>query len=147
ARHGRGGRNRRPGRRAIQGQEDGRGRRAEPVRGAAAPLYARATVRPAGECHRRPASHRLGLLRTGGRPMSAAETPVVEGRAIVQDYHVPGGMFARARTVRALKGVSFKVEKGKTLAIVGESGSGKSTLARVIALIDAPTTGELMIEG
>jgi len=74
-------------------------------------------------------------------------TAVVEGKAIVQDYHVPGGMFARARTVRALKGVDFRVEKGKTLAIVGESGSGKSTLARVIALIDAPTSGELRIEG
>ena len=79
--------------------------------------------------------------------MSAPQTPVVEGRAIVQDYHVPGGMFARAKTVRALKGVDFKVEKGKTLAIVGESGSGKSTLARVIALIDAPSGGELRIEG
>ena len=79
--------------------------------------------------------------------MSAPETPVVEGRAIVQDYHVPGGMFARAKTVRALKGVDFRVDKGKTLAIVGESGSGKSTLARIIALIDAPTGGELRIAG
>ena len=77
----------------------------------------------------------------------AAATPVVEGRAIVQDYHVPGGLFGGGKTVRALKGVDFKVEKGKTLAIVGESGSGKSTLARVIALIDAPSSGELRIEG
>lgn len=74
-------------------------------------------------------------------------TPVVEGRAIVQEYHIPGGMFARARTVRALKGIDFRVEKGKTLAIVGESGSGKSTLARIVALIDPPTEGELLIEG
>ncbi len=79
--------------------------------------------------------------------MTTAASPVVEGRAIVQDYHVPGGLFGGAKTVRALKGVDFKVEKGKTLAIVGESGSGKSTLARVIALIDAPTSGELRIEG
>lgn len=74
-------------------------------------------------------------------------TPVVEGRAIVQEYHIPGGMFARARSVRALKGIDFRVEKGKTLAIVGESGSGKSTLARIVALIDPPTEGELLIEG
>ncbi len=74
-------------------------------------------------------------------------TPVVEGRAIVQDYHVPGGMFARAKTVRALNGIDFRVDKGRTLAIVGESGSGKSTLARIIALIDAPSGGELLIEG
>ena len=79
--------------------------------------------------------------------MTMLTTPVVEGRAIVQDYHVPGGIFGGAKTVRALKGVDFKVDKGKTLAIVGESGSGKSTLARVIALIDAPSGGELRIDG
>ncbi len=79
--------------------------------------------------------------------MTTQTTPVVEGRAIVQDYHIPGGLFGGAKTVRALKGVDFRVDKGKTLAIVGESGSGKSTLARVIALIDAPSGGELRIEG
>ncbi len=79
--------------------------------------------------------------------MMGQDIPVVEGRAIVRDYHVPGSMFARGRDVRALKGIDFKVDKGKTLAIVGESGSGKSTLARIIALIDAPTGGELRIAG
>ena len=74
-------------------------------------------------------------------------TPVVEGRAIVRDYHVPGNMLRRAKSVRAVKGIDFSVHKGKTLAIVGESGSGKSTLARIIALIDAPSQGELLIEG
>ncbi len=74
-------------------------------------------------------------------------TPVVEGRAITRDYHSRSGLFASSKTVRALKGIDFKVEKGKTLAIVGESGSGKSTLARIIALIDPSTSGELLIEG
>ena len=72
--------------------------------------------------------------------------PVVEGRGIVQDYAVPGSLFARAGKVRALNGIDFAVDKGKTLAIVGESGSGKSTLARIIALIDAPLGGELRID-
>ena len=74
-------------------------------------------------------------------------TAVVEGRAITRDYHSRSGLFSAAKTVQALKGIDFKVEKGKTLAIVGESGSGKSTLARIIALIDPPTAGELLIEG
>jgi dipeptide transport system ATP-binding protein len=72
---------------------------------------------------------------------------VIEGRALTQDYVVGGGVFNGTKTVRAVKGVDFTVEKGKTLAIVGESGSGKSTLSRIIALIDAPSSGELRIEG
>ena len=56
-------------------------------------------------------------------------------------------MFGGARTVRALKGIDLKVERGRTLAVVGESGCGKSTLARIITMIDAPTGGELLIEG
>ncbi|MBB2971280.1 dipeptide ABC transporter ATP-binding protein [Mesorhizobium sp. RMAD-H1] len=72
---------------------------------------------------------------------------VLEARNIVRDYHVGGGLFGKAKTVHAVKGVSFSVEKGKTLAIVGESGCGKSTLARILTLIDAPTSGELYIDG
>ncbi len=72
---------------------------------------------------------------------------VIEGKALTQDYVVSTGMFSAAKTVRAVKGVDFAVERGKTLAIVGESGSGKSTLARIIALIDAPSSGVLKIDG
>jgi len=73
--------------------------------------------------------------------------PVVQGIDIMRDYHVRSGVLARPRTVHAVKGVNFSVEKGKTLAIVGESGCGKSTLARIITLIDQPTSGQLLIEG
>ncbi len=72
---------------------------------------------------------------------------VLEARNIVRDYHVPGGLFSKGRTVHAVKGVSFTVEKGKTLAIVGESGCGKSTLARILTLIDPATSGDLLIQG
>jgi len=72
---------------------------------------------------------------------------VAQGKNIVRDYVVPGGMFKSDRTVRALKGVDFSVERGKTLALVGESGCGKSTLARIITMIDAQTAGDLAIEG
>ncbi|HVL21433.1 MAG TPA: dipeptide ABC transporter ATP-binding protein [Amaricoccus sp.] len=74
------------------------------------------------------------------------DTPVLETRGITRDY-VSGGMFGGARTVRALKGIDLKVERGRTLAVVGESGCGKSTLARIITMIDPPTGGELLIEG
>lgn len=73
--------------------------------------------------------------------------PVLEARNIVRDYAGSGGLFRRARPVRALKGISFAVEQGRTLAVVGESGCGKSTLARIITLIDPATEGDLLIDG
>ncbi|MBC2886073.1 dipeptide ABC transporter ATP-binding protein [Ochrobactrum sp. CM-21-5] len=72
---------------------------------------------------------------------------VLEARDIKRDYHVGGGLFGKPKVVHAVKGVSFKVEKGKTLAIVGESGCGKSTLARILTMIDPQTSGDLMIGG
>jgi dipeptide transport system ATP-binding protein len=72
---------------------------------------------------------------------------VLEARGIKRDYHVGGGLFGKPKVVHAVKGVSFKVEKGKTLAIVGESGCGKSTLARILTMIDPQTSGELLIGG
>ena len=73
--------------------------------------------------------------------------PVLETRGITRDYRSSGGLFGRSRVSHALKGIDLKVEKGKTLAIVGESGCGKSTLARIITMIDAPTGGDLLIDG
>ncbi|TWI32960.1 dipeptide ABC transporter ATP-binding protein [Paracoccus sulfuroxidans] len=72
---------------------------------------------------------------------------VIEGRNLTRDYVSRGGMFRGPETVRALHGINFSVERGKTLAIVGESGSGKSTLARIITLIDPASGGDLLIEG
>lgn len=73
--------------------------------------------------------------------------PVIDARNLTRDYHVKGPLFAPDKTIHALKDVSFTLEKCKTLAIVGESGCGKSTLARILTMIDAPTAGELFIDG
>jgi dipeptide transport system ATP-binding protein len=72
---------------------------------------------------------------------------MLEIRNLKRDYELPGSMLKKGRTIHAVKGVSFKLETGKTLAIVGESGCGKSTLARMLTFIDEPTSGELLIDG
>lgn len=48
---------------------------------------------------------------------------------------------------RALTDIQFKVDKGEFVGIMGPSGSGKTTLLNIIATIDEPTTGEVLIEG
>lgn len=75
------------------------------------------------------------------------QIPMLEIRNITRDYHVPTGFLKPEKVVHAVKGVSFKLDVGKTLAIVGESGCGKSTLARILTFIDEPTSGELLIDG
>ena len=72
---------------------------------------------------------------------------MLEVRDLKRDYELSGGLFKPKKTIHAVKGVSFKLERGKTLAIVGESGCGKSTLARMITFIDEPTGGDLLIDG
>ena len=74
-------------------------------------------------------------------------TPLVEAQNLSRHYRVRRGLFAGAGTLKALDGVSFTVETGKTLAVVGESGCGKSTLARQVTLIEKPTSGRLAIDG
>ena len=75
------------------------------------------------------------------------QVPMLEIRNITRDYHVPTGFLKPEKVVHAVKGVSFKLDAGRTLAIVGESGCGKSTLARILTFIDPPTSGELLIDG
>ncbi len=49
--------------------------------------------------------------------------------------------------VEALKSVSFDVEQGEYVAIMGESGSGKTTLLNILAALDKPTAGSVLLDG
>ncbi|MFF7108570.1 peptide ABC transporter ATP-binding protein [Pseudomonas sichuanensis] len=72
---------------------------------------------------------------------------VLSARELTRHYEVSRGLFKGNALVRALNGVSFELEAGKTLAVVGESGCGKSTLARALTLIEEPSSGSLQIAG
>ncbi|WP_423918362.1 ABC transporter ATP-binding protein [Frigoribacterium sp. 2-23] len=68
-------------------------------------------------------------------------TPILSVRDVRRSYGRGDDRFD------ALKGVSFDVAAGESLAIIGKSGSGKSTLMHVLALLDAPTSGDIDLEG
>jgi putative ABC transport system ATP-binding protein len=69
------------------------------------------------------------------------ENLVVDARSIGKEYGKGSARFT------ALTDVSLTIARGECVAIVGKSGSGKSTLMHVLALLDAPDTGTLAIDG
>jgi ABC-type lipoprotein export system ATPase subunit len=69
--------------------------------------------------------------------------PVLAFESVSKHYRQPGG----GETLKALDAVSFRVERGKKLAITGRSGSGKSTLLHLAAAIDVPSSGTVSLLG
>jgi len=73
--------------------------------------------------------------------------PLVSARDLVQVYALRRGPFRAPTLLTAVRGVSFDIASGRTLAVVGESGSGKSTLGRMVGLIERPAQGKLTLDG
>jgi putative ABC transport system ATP-binding protein len=76
--------------------------------------------------------------RGGGRYQNGNER-LIELRQVVKNYETAAGPFP------ALKGIDLQVDTGEFVAVVGRSGSGKSTLINMIAGIDRPTSGQVLI--
>ncbi|MDP3910587.1 MAG: ABC transporter ATP-binding protein, partial [Gemmatimonadales bacterium] len=67
--------------------------------------------------------------------------PLIDIQGVSRDFQVGG------QTIHALRDVTFSVGRGDFVAVIGRSGSGKTTLLNVIAGLDRPTSGKVLIDG
>ena len=74
--------------------------------------------------------------------------PLLLVRDLAKHYRLPREkLLSPPPRVQALSGVSFELAAGRSLGVVGESGSGKSTLARLVMALEAPSAGQVLLEG
>jgi oligopeptide transport system ATP-binding protein len=78
--------------------------------------------------------------------------PLLEVHNLVKHYPVRRAALdvlrrTPPRAIRAVDGVSFSIERGRTLALVGESGCGKTTTGRCVLFLQQPTSGEVVVDG
>lgn len=74
-------------------------------------------------------------------PVPSIEEPVLAARRLSRHYGSGEGRFD------ALRGIDLGIRSGESVAIVGKSGSGKSTLMHLLALLDRPSSGQVLIGG
>ena len=80
------------------------------------------------------------------RGVSAQDAIILEVRNLSKDFMISAGLFKK-RAFHAVKDVSFKLPKGKTLGLVGESGSGKSTIGLTVMRLHEASGGEVLFDG
>src|SRR5499427_5955065 len=81
--------------------------------------------------------------KRGAKP---SDPIVLDVRNLGKNFYSREGLFGK-RTFEAVKDVSFKLPKGKTLGLVGESGSGKTTVGLTLMRLHEATAGEAIFEG
>jgi peptide/nickel transport system ATP-binding protein len=80
------------------------------------------------------------------RGIQASDPIILDVRDLGKDFYSRDGLFGR-RKFEAVKHVSFKLPKGKTLGLVGESGSGKTTVGLTLMRLHEASAGEALFEG
>ena len=72
---------------------------------------------------------------------SSKPAPAVQTSDVCRYYPMGGGI------IRAVDGISLTIERGEFVALLGQSGSGKSTLLNLLAGLDRPSSGSVLVRG
>ncbi len=82
----------------------------------------------------------MAIPKSFGSP-ATSEGPMLEVQNLSKEYPAPAG------PLPVLSGINFSLSAGDTVSIIGPSGSGKSTLLYILAAMESPTTGTVILEG
>jgi peptide/nickel transport system ATP-binding protein len=85
-------------------------------------------------------------LKQRSRGLTGEEQIILEVKDLKKSFYSRKGLWGRDE-FQAVKGVSFKLAKGKTLGLVGESGSGKTTIGLLLMRLHEATGGQAFIDG
>jgi putative ABC transport system ATP-binding protein len=72
---------------------------------------------------------------------ASGREPMVDAHDLVREFVTPGG------TVRAVAGITLRIQRGQLVAVRGRSGSGKTTLLSLVGTLDRPTSGTVAVDG
>ena len=92
-------------------------------------------------------SSHLGYLQEDRKEDSSSNKTILKVTNISKTFYTPSTLFKPKEAFKAVKNVSFSVNRGETVGIVGESGSGKSTIGRMILGLEDITEGNVVYKG
>ena len=88
------------------------------------------------------------VASTAPAPTASSGAALLSVEGLVKEFPIRAGLLGRqVAAVHAVSGVSFEVQRGKTLGLVGESGCGKSTTGRVVMRLLDATAGTVRFDG
>jgi len=92
-------------------------------------------------------SSHLGYLQEERKEDFSSNKTILKVTNISKTFYTPSTLFKPKEAFKAVKNVSFSVNRGETVGIVGESGSGKSTIGRMILGLEDITEGNVIYKG